>query len=847
MRRYVQRLTAALVRFERATRRTARRLHERRIRVLIAAVLPALPRAFTSPRVVLTLSAVLGVLLVPLGAQLGVWVNQGNSQRMRTTSTGPAISIRQDGTGAILELLGSDGTNRFRILEDGTCEGDGCGSGGGAGVPVADTTALVEGSADDTKLLRLEVDGLTTGTTRVWTAPDADLTVVGLDTSQTLTGKTLDGNDNTLNLLLASQVEGVLDETNGGTGQSSLTTGDVLYASAANTLAKLAIGTEGQALLVSAGGVPEWATLPGGGDALTSGTLAQFAATTSAQLFGVLSNETGSASGTPLAVFNQAPVLDGPLLNGYRTAFAAKTSNFTFAASEHFVTCDASGTSVTVTGTLPTAASIGGRVYTLKRIDADTDGSCVIDGNGAETIDGAASLSVGIGDAITVVSDGTNWVASAALGTTLADPDADRIVFWDDSASAFAFLTVGSGLSLTDTTLTASGGGLGSNLSSTTNDLTSDNDALVFAGTAESISLTFSSNALTVGTSTGVALVDFGALGAFEVPNGAAPTVDAFGELAADNDLWDTGRGALLLFDGTAATALVGVLVSDTPTDGQVPTWNTGGTITWEDAGAGGGGSPGGASGDVQYNDGASGFGAEAAFNYNATTDILTLGALTLSATSNQIVIPDSDGSHTYTIQTGNTGANRTITFSANNNITINQSLGTTETVAFSRLTTNSGSATNGVLVGGSSGVRMNSTTTGVVYFEGLGSGADEVLTLDLDGTANTAVFGTTSSIAEVDFTTMNVDAAGYLVGGTAGVTVTSCTQWTLGICTAGTEEPSVTMTDLEALFRVRDGQIDTLTDETARLRAELDAVKAHVRDLEARLAAVESRLGLRQ
>jgi len=77
--------------------------------------------------------------------------------------------------------------------------------------------------------------------------------------------------------------------------------------------------------------------------------------------------------------------------------------------------------------------------------------------------------------------------------------------------------------------------------------------------------------------------LDLGGETSFEVPNGAAPTVDAFGEIAGDNNLWDTGRGAILAYDGTAATALIGALVSDTPANGQVPKWNTGGTITWED------------------------------------------------------------------------------------------------------------------------------------------------------------------------------------------------------------------------------------------------------------------------
>jgi len=62
---------------------------------------------------------------------------------------------------------------------------------GGDALPVADTTAIVKGSVDDTKQLRFEVDGFTTSTTRVATMPDSDLTLVGTSTTQTLTNKTL--------------------------------------------------------------------------------------------------------------------------------------------------------------------------------------------------------------------------------------------------------------------------------------------------------------------------------------------------------------------------------------------------------------------------------------------------------------------------------------------------------------------------------------------------------------------------------------------------------------------------------------------------------------------------------
>ena len=79
-------------------------------------------------------------------------------------------------------------------------------------------------------------------------------------------------------LPLTTGVTGVLDETNGGTGQSTLTQGDILFASAANTFSKLAIGTANQVLRVNAGATAlEWATLAGSGT-VTSITLTQPAA-----------------------------------------------------------------------------------------------------------------------------------------------------------------------------------------------------------------------------------------------------------------------------------------------------------------------------------------------------------------------------------------------------------------------------------------------------------------------------------------------------------------------------------------------------------------------------------------
>ena len=54
---------------------------------------------------------------------------------------------------------------------------------------------------------------------------------------------------------------------------------------------------------------------------------------------------------------------------------------------------------------------------------------------------------------------GTLPIANGGLGVALTDPNADRLMFWDDSAGAHAYLTLGTNLSITGTTIDAAGGG----------------------------------------------------------------------------------------------------------------------------------------------------------------------------------------------------------------------------------------------------------------------------------------------------------------------------------------------------------------------------------------------------
>ena len=66
---------------------------------------------------------------------------------------------------------------------------------------------------------------------------------------------------------------GVVNEVHGGTNTSTYTTGDVIYSNASNTLAKLAIGAQYNVLSVSGSGVPHWSQVNLGSSAAVSGSL----------------------------------------------------------------------------------------------------------------------------------------------------------------------------------------------------------------------------------------------------------------------------------------------------------------------------------------------------------------------------------------------------------------------------------------------------------------------------------------------------------------------------------------------------------------------------------------------
>lgn len=141
----------------------------------------------------------------------------------------------------------------------------------GVAIPTGKTMHLYNNGTDVVNAL----DNLPAGTTlngvalSTTTGTVTSVSGTGTVNGLTLTGTVTSSGNLTLggtlsNVNLASQVTGTLPSANGGTAQSTYTTGDLLYASGTNTLAKRGIGSTGQVLTVT-GGVPTWATPASGG------------------------------------------------------------------------------------------------------------------------------------------------------------------------------------------------------------------------------------------------------------------------------------------------------------------------------------------------------------------------------------------------------------------------------------------------------------------------------------------------------------------------------------------------------------------------------------------------------
>jgi hypothetical protein len=93
---------------------------------------------------------------------------------------------------------------------------------------------------------------------------------------------------------------------------------------------------------------------------------------------------------------------------GMKLGIRAISSAPTITAADYTFACDATAAGFTVT--LPAAATNTGRIFNIKKVDSSVN-AVTIDGNGAETIDGAATLAITTQwTSIKVQCTGTEWI-----------------------------------------------------------------------------------------------------------------------------------------------------------------------------------------------------------------------------------------------------------------------------------------------------------------------------------------------------------------------------------------------------------------------------------------------------
>lgn len=138
---------------------------------------------------------------------------------------------------------------------------------------------------------------------------------------------------------------------------------------------------------------------------------------------------------------------------------------------------------------------------------------------GQDIVRGAIDLATDITGAL--------GIANGGLGAAYTDPNADQLMFWDDSVGAIKSIATLAGITISGTTLTI-------------NDVTCT-DCL---GPTE-ITDSYLLNNGDVGTG----VYDFGGTTSFEITNGTNPTVDTTGEIALDT----TGNQLIVATSTTAA------------------------------------------------------------------------------------------------------------------------------------------------------------------------------------------------------------------------------------------------------------------------------------------------------
>ena len=378
-----------------------------------------------------------GLTSTPTNGQL--LIGNGSGYTLATLTAGSGISVTNSSGGISIALSGaSSGTVTSVAVSGGTT---GLTTSGGpitaAGtITLAGTLAVANGGT-----------GVTTstgsGNNVLSTSPTLVTPILGTPTSGTLTNAT--------GLPLTTGVTGTLAATNGGTGLTTYATGDIVYASATNTLSTLVAGTNGFVLKL-AGGVPTWqsasAALVVGTSTVTGGASGQILYDNS----GVVGEKATTGSGN--VVLATSPTLFTPILGTPTSVTLTNATGLpiggisatgtpsvtTFLRGDGSWSSPATASGLTVGTTTITGGTTGRILYDNAGVVGELASVPVANGGtGAATLTANAVL-IGNGtSAVTAVapgttgnlltSDGTNWASTASTGVSTGKAIAMAIVF----------------------------------------------------------------------------------------------------------------------------------------------------------------------------------------------------------------------------------------------------------------------------------------------------------------------------------------------------------------------------------------------------------------------------------
>jgi len=239
----------------------------------------------------------------PVGADT-IWFSDVTDNEIKKATISSFPGFGKDGT--VTSVATTGGLQGGTITSSGTLQIDYTGTdnlilsaGNGTSVTLADADQFIFSDDTDDGAKRANLSQLAT----YINAGAGSVTSVGVSGGST--GMSFSNSPITTSGTMT--MSGTLDVDNGGTGLSSYTTGDILYASGGSTLAKLAIGSAGQVLKVNSG-VPSWQNDNNSGGTVTSITLAADSGTGSAVTtsgtftFDGGTNVTTSVSGTTVTI-----------------------------------------------------------------------------------------------------------------------------------------------------------------------------------------------------------------------------------------------------------------------------------------------------------------------------------------------------------------------------------------------------------------------------------------------------------------------------------------------------------------------------------------------------------------